>query len=67
VVERLHVKQELHPFKTFKFSSGVLPIGTISAGRLGNEYNLSVSSVAIASEISANFFFSLFKTVFLLR
>jgi hypothetical protein len=49
--------------KTFKFSSGVLPIA-ISAGRLGNEYNLSVSSAAIASEISANFFFSLYLKLF---
>jgi hypothetical protein len=50
--------QNFTRFKTFRFSSGVFPTGTISAGRLGNVYNFSVSSVASASAVSANFLLS---------
>ncbi len=54
--------------KTFRFSSGVFPTGTISAGRLGNVYNFSKSSAASASAVSAKaLLFSLFKTVFSFR
>ena len=51
--------------KTFKFSSGVFPTGTISAGILGNVYNFSKSSAASTSTVSDNFLlFSFNKTVF---
>jgi hypothetical protein len=51
-------------FKTFRFSSGVLPAGTISAGRLGKVYNFSKSSAASASAVSANFLLSLYLEPF---
>jgi hypothetical protein len=59
-------KTGIHPpQKRLSFPQAFSPRYNISR-KLGNVYNLSVSSVAVASEISANFLlFSLFKTVFL--
>jgi hypothetical protein len=54
-------------FKTFRFSSGVLPAGTISAGRLGKVYNFSKVQQQVHQQFLLIFTFSLFRTVFLLR
>ena len=50
---------------TFKFSSGVLPKGTNSAGRLGKRYICCVNSCVKTSNLSdASLLFSLRETFF---
>jgi hypothetical protein len=66
VVERLHVKQDCNLKKHLSFPQAFYP--SVQYQLEDWVMNISVSSVAIASEISANFCFSLYlKLFFLLR